>query len=100
MDERGFLGMNKKVLIEKLAEKTGKTKTTVGNIVEEMINIITDELKQGKNVRLVGFGMFEVRNRKGRTGRNPRTGEKISISKTKTPSFIAGKALKDAVKGR
>lgn len=92
--------MNKKVLIEKLADKTGKTKTVVSDIVEEMISLIITELKNGKPVRLVGFGMFEVRDRKGRTGRNPRTGDKISISKTKTPAFIAGKALKDAVKGR
>ncbi|HAR62361.1 MAG: DNA-binding protein [Candidatus Margulisiibacteriota bacterium] len=92
--------MNKKNLIERISDKTGKTKTIVSDIVEEMIEIITKELKTGKNVRLVGFGMFEVRDRKGRTGRNPRTGQKIEISKTKTPAFIAGKALKDAVKGR
>lgn len=96
----GSFKMNKKVLIEKIAEKTGKTKTVVSEVVEEMITMIIDELKSGKAVRLVGFGMFEVRNRKGRTGRNPRTGDKIKISKTKTPAFIAGKALKDAVKGR
>ena len=68
------------------------------DVLESMLEFITDELSDGKPVRLVGFGLFEVRDRKGRVGRNPRTGEKIEISQTKTPAFIAGKALKDAVK--
>lgn len=93
-----YLGMNKKNLIEKISDKTGRTKTVVSDVVENMIELITGELSEGNSVRLVGFGMFEVRDRKGRTGRNPRTGEKIKIDQTKTPAFIAGKALKDAIK--
>lgn len=62
-----------------------------------MIDSITDSLKKGESVVLVGFGTFTVRERAARTGRNPQTGQEISIAAAKVPAFKAGKALKDAV---
>jgi DNA-binding protein HU-beta len=63
----------------------------------EFISAVADVLKRGDSVSLVGFGTFEVRERQARTGRNPRTGETMTIAASKAPSFKAGKALKDAV---
>jgi DNA-binding protein HU-beta len=62
-----------------------------------MIDSITDALKKGDQVTIVGFGTYQVRERAARTGRNPRTGESINIPASKQPAFKAGKALKDAV---
>lgn len=62
-----------------------------------MIDSVTDALKKGESVVLVGFGTFTVRNRAARTGRNPQTGAEIQISAARVPAFKAGKALKDAV---
>lgn len=92
--------MNKKELIDYLSEELNKKKSDVSLIVESAFNKITEELVKGNSVRIVGFGAFEVRRRIAREGRNPQTGSKINIHATKTPSFLAGKALKDAVKGR
>lgn len=92
--------MNKQLIIEKLAEEYDIKKNKMKDIVENLFEIITEELVKGNAVRIVGFGGFEVRRRVAREGINPKTGSKIHISATKTPSFIAGKALKDAVKGR
>ena len=92
--------MNKKELVNILAEKTGKPKSEILDIIELMLEKITDALVAGDKVRLVGFGVFEVRKRAAREGRNPQTGDRIHIAETKSPSFLAGKALKDAVKGR
>jgi DNA-binding protein HU-beta len=92
--------MNKKELVNIVADKMGKPKQEILDIVELMLEKITDALVSGDKVRLVGFGVFEVRQRIAREGRNPQTGEKIHIAETKSPSFLAGKALKDAVKGR
>jgi len=66
--------------------------------LEEIINGITQSLKEGDAVQLVGFGTFKVNHRAGRTGRNPQTGKEIQIAAANVPSFVAGKALKDAVK--
>jgi DNA-binding protein HU-beta len=92
--------MNKKELVNITATRTGKTKGEILEILEFMLEKITDSLMAGDKVRLVGFGVFEVRKRAARNGRNPQTGEKIIIPETKSPSFLAGKALKDAVKGK
>lgn len=92
--------MNKKELVNILSEKTGKPKNEILDIIELMLEKITDALVAGEKVRLVGFGVFEVRKRAAREGRNPQTGDRIHIAETKSPSFLAGKALKDAVKGR
>ncbi|MFC1517275.1 HU family DNA-binding protein [Candidatus Margulisiibacteriota bacterium] len=92
--------MNKKELVNIISEKTGKSKSEILDIIELMLEKITDALVAGEKVRLVGFGVFEVRKRAAREGRNPQTGDRIHIAETKSPSFLAGKALKDAVKGR
>jgi DNA-binding protein HU-beta len=65
--------------------------------VDSVIEAVTDALRRGDQVTIVGFGTFSVRDRAARTGRNPQTGEEIKISASKNPSFKAGKALKDAV---
>ena len=92
--------MNKKELVNIISEKTGKSKHEILDIIELMLEKVTDALVAGDKVRLVGFGVFEVRKRAAREGRNPQTGERIHIDETRSPSFLAGKALKDAVKGR
>lgn len=92
--------MNKFTLIEELAERLDTTKLEVKKVVENLFDLITEELVKGETVRIVGFGEFEIRNRAERKGINPKTGVKIHIKATKTPSFRAGKSLKDAVKGR
>ncbi len=92
--------MNKKDIINKLVEQTHLNKSDVRDIVEGTFTLIAKELTKGNPVRIVGFGVFEVRRRIARSGRNPQTGETLKIPATKTPSFLAGKALKDAIKGR
>ena len=89
--------MNKQELIENIAESADITKAAAGRALDSMIDSITDSLKQGDSVVLVGFGTFSVRDRAARTGRNPQTGEEIQIKAAKVPAFKAGKALKDAV---
>lgn len=88
----------KQDLIAIVAEKTDITKAEATKVVEEVINAITASLADGDDVQIAGFGKFAVRNRAERTGKNPRTGEKIVIPATKTPAFVAGKALKEAIK--
>ena len=92
--------INKKQLFQTIAERTGLTKFQVKEVVECLIAEVTKHMVQGHEVRLVGFGSFQVRQRVSRQGRNPQTGDKITIPTTRTPTFLAGKALKDAVKGR
>lgn len=92
--------VNKKQLITIVSERTGVSKLDVKEVIETALDEITKRLMDGKEVRLVGFGTFQVRKRVSREGRNPQTGDKITIPSTLTPSFLAGKALKDAVKGR
>ena len=89
--------MNKQELIENIAASADITKAAAGRTLDSMIDSITDSLKQGDSVVLVGFGTFSVRDRAARTGRNPQTGEEIQIKAAKVPAFKAGKALKDAV---
>ena len=90
--------MIKKTLIDLVSEKLDKRKTDVKEVIETAFDSIMEELEKGNSVRIVGFGAFEVRRRIAREGRNPQTGEKIKISATRTPSFLAGKSLKDRVK--
>lgn len=90
--------MNKAELIEHVAEKTGMSKKDSEVAVKAVFDSITEGLVQGEKVQLVGFGTFEVRNRKEREGRNPATGEKIMIQALNVPAFKPGKALKDTVK--
>ena len=90
--------MNKAELINAVSEKTGFTKKDVEAAVSATMDVITEALKKGEKVQLIGFGTFEVRERKARTGRNPRKpGEVIKIPASKAPVFKAGKALKDSV---
>lgn len=89
--------MNKNDLIAKVAAGANLSKSDAGDAVEATLNSITDALKAGEEVRLVGFGTFSVTQRAASEGRNPRTGEKIQIPPSKNPKFKAGKPLKDAI---
>ena len=89
--------MNKTELINAVAEEASLAKKDAEAAVTAMIDVITEALRQGEKVQLVGFGSFEVKLRAARTGRNPRTKEEIPIAASKAPVFKAGKALKDAV---
>ena len=89
--------MNKNDLIVSIAHDTGLTRQDVAKAMESMFGAITGALKEGVEVRLVGFGTFSVAERAPSQGRNPRTGESINISATRTPKFRAGKTLKEAL---
>ena len=90
--------MNKSELIEAIAETADLTKSDAGRALDAVLEAITDALKNDGTVSLVGFGSFGVKERAERQGRNPQTGEPITIKAGKIPSFKAGKALKDALK--
>jgi DNA-binding protein HU-beta len=89
--------MNKNDLVGAVADASGLTKADSGKAVDAAFESITNALKSGGEVRLVGFGTFSVAKRKASTGRNPRTGEEMKIPASNQPKFKAGKALKDAV---
>lgn len=89
--------MNKSQLIDKIAENADLSKASAGRALDALIEAVSDSLKEGDQVALVGFGTFSVRERSARTGRNPQTGAEIQIAAAKVPGFKAGKALKDAV---
>ncbi|CDG47189.1 nucleoid-associated protein HU-beta [Serratia symbiotica] len=89
--------MNKSQLIDKIATGADISKAAAGRALDAVIASVTDSLKAGDDVALVGFGTFTVRERSARTGRNPQTGKEITIAAAKVPAFRAGKALKDAV---
>lgn len=91
--------MNKAELVAKMAEKCELTKKDAEKALEAFISSVTETLKDGDKVQLVGFGTFETRKREARTGRDPRTGNPIKIPASIAPAFKAGKALKDAVNG-
>ncbi len=89
--------MNKAQLIEKIAEGADISKAASGRALDAFVDSVSDALKDGDQVALVGFGTFAVKERNARTGRNPQTGETIQIAAAKVPGFKAGKALKEAV---
>ncbi len=89
---------NKADLVSQVAEATDLSKKDATPVVEAVFEAIQDNLSEGEKVQIIGFGTFEVRDRKARKGRNPQTGEEIEIPATKVPAFKAGKGLKDAVK--
>ncbi|OQM45149.1 DNA-binding protein [Anoxybacillus sp. UARK-01] len=91
-------GMNKTELINAVAETSGLSKKDATKAVDAVFESITEALKNGDKVQLIGFGNFEVRERAARKGRNPQTGEEMEIPASKVPAFKPGKALKDAVK--
>ena len=87
--------MSKTELVAEIAEKAGLSKKDSEAAVRAFIDAVSESLKKGDKVQLVGFGTFEVSERPARTGRNPQTGETIEIAASRTPKFKAGKALKD-----
>jgi DNA-binding protein HU-beta len=89
--------MNKQDLISAVAESSGLSKNDATKAVEGVFDAITGALKKGDEVRLVGFGTSSVSQRKASTGRNPRTGETMTIKASAQPKFKAGKGLKDSV---
>ena len=90
--------MTKRELIEIIAKKANLTNKASRDAVQAVINSIRDALKRGEKVVITGFGTFSVRQRVARVGRNPKTGEKITISARKAPGFTAGKTLKKAIR--
>ncbi len=89
--------MNKAELIDAVASTADISKADATRAVDAVVDNITESLRKGDSVTLVGFGTFEVRERAARSGRNPQTGEAIQIKASKAPAFKAGKAFKDAV---
>ena len=94
--------MNKSDLVDALADRTGMTKADAARAIDALFStsggIIQSALKNRQRVQITGFGTFEGKDRKARTGRNPRTGQTIYIQATTTPAFRAGKGLKDGIK--
>jgi DNA-binding protein HU-beta len=94
---KGDKTMNKAELIDQVCQKTELTKAQAQGAIEAALETISTTLKNGDDVKLVGFGVFTVTERAATTGRNPRTGEEIKIPASKTPKFKAGKELKEKV---
>lgn len=89
--------MTKAELVTEVAAKSGLSKKDTEKAIAGVIETVTETLAKGQSIQLVGFGIFEVRERAARKGINPRTKEAIDIAATKVPAFKAGRALKDAV---
>ena len=89
--------MNKAELVAAIAEKTELSKKDSEKALKAFTDVVTEELKKGEKIQLVGFGTFEVVERAAREGRNPQTGAVMNIPASKAPKFKAGKALKDTV---
>ena len=89
--------MNRSELISAVAEQASLSKKEADAAVSALIDVVTDTLKKGDKLSLIGFGTFEVSERAAREGKNPLTGEKIQIPACKVPKFKAGKALKDSL---
>ena len=92
--------MNKAEIADRLAARAGLSKSAAKEAVDGVFAVIGDALAAGEDVRIAGFGTFGTRNRPARTGRNFRTGEAMSISASTSPTFRAGKTLKDTVNSR
>lgn len=89
--------MNRTELVAAMAEKTQLSKKDAEAALKAFVDVVSEEMKKGEKVQLVGFGTFEVSERAAREGRNPHTGETMKIEASKAPKFKAGKALKDLV---
>ena len=89
--------MNKTELVAAVAEQADISKKDAEKALKAFVDVVTEEMKKGEKVQLVGFGTFEVSERAAREGRNPQTGKTMKIDACKAPKFKAGKALKDAV---
>ena len=96
-NQQGITIMNKGELVAKISEGADITKASAGRVLDSLISSVTEELSNGGEVALVGFGTYKVNDRAARKGRNPQTGAEIQIAAAKMPAFKAGKALKDAV---
>ena len=94
---QGVPAVNKNDLVAAVADSAGLSKADATKAVDSVFDTITDALKQGDEIRLVGFGTFAVAERAESEGRNPRTGEKITIPASRQPKFKPGKGLKDAL---
>jgi DNA-binding protein HU-beta len=94
----GGAHVNKKELVAEIADKADVTKKLAGEVLDNFIETVEEQLSKGEEVKLVGFGTFEVAKRKPRKGVNPRTKEPIKIPGGKVPKFRAGKELKEKVK--
>ena len=90
--------MNKTELVDAIASKADITKVAAKTALEATLAAITESLKAGEPVQLVGFGTFKVNARKARIGRNPKTGKEIKITASEVPAFVSGKSLKEAIK--
>ncbi|CAJ0992329.1 nucleoid-associated protein HU-alpha [Pantoea sp. Nvir] len=90
--------MNKSQLVDVISKRANLSKTHAKVALESTLAAITQSLKEGDTVQLVGFGTFKVNHRAARTGRNPQTGKKIKISAANIPTFVGGKTLKNSVK--
>lgn len=90
--------MNKEELVQEISKKTKVTQKDAAEVLGALIETIETSVSKGQKVTLVGFGTFEARKRKARTGRNPQTGAAIKIAAKTVPAFSAGKKFKDAVK--
>ena len=89
--------MNKTELVAAVAEQADISKKDAEKVLKAFVDVVTEEMKKGEKVQLVGFGTFEVSERAAREGRNPQTGKTMKIEACKAPKFKAGKGLKDAV---
>ena len=89
--------MNKTELVAAMAERAQISKKDAEGALKAFVDVVTEELKKGEKIQLVGFGTFEVSERAERTGRNPQSGEEMVIPASKAPKFKAGKALKDMI---
>jgi DNA-binding protein HU-beta len=96
IQRRNFV-MNKAELIAAMSEKTELSRKDAEKALKAFTDVVTEELKKGEKIQLVGFGTFEVSERAARTGRNPQSGEEMVIPASKAPKFKAGKALKDLI---
>ena len=93
----GEIDMNKTELVAAVAAQAELSKKDSEKALKAFVDVVTEELKKGEKIQLVGFGTFEVSERAAREGRNPQTGETMKIEASKAPRFKAGKALKDAI---
>lgn len=97
---RRLNSMNKTELVAAMAAKAELSKKDSEAALKAFMDVVTEELKKGEKVQLIGFGTFEVSERAARTGKNPQTGKAIKIAACKAPKFKAGKALKDTVNAK
>ncbi|MEZ9699740.1 HU family DNA-binding protein [Vibrio sp. 10N.261.46.E12] len=89
--------MNKTQLVDRIAEQSDISKAAAGRALEAFTSAVEEQLQNGEQVQLIGFGTFKVNHRAARTGRNPKTGDEIQIAAANVPAFVAGKGLKDAL---